>query len=84
MGRKELTDDELEVHRSAIASSIRKDFLKNDVSYQDAGEMKFLAGYRRESDQTKTEVRRILREEFNASVVSVGGNKVAIVKRPDA
>lgn len=83
MTRKELTDEELAVLSDAVASSIRKDFLKKDISYQDAGEMKFLAGYRRESDQTKTEVRKILREKFNASVVSVGGNKVAVVKRQD-
>jgi hypothetical protein len=83
MARKELTDDQLEVHRSAIASSIRRDLLTKDVSYQDAADMKYLASYRRENSYTKTEVRRILREEHNASIVSVGGNKVAIVRRKD-
>ena len=84
MARKELTDDQLEVYRSAIESSIKRDFMTKDVSYQDSADMKYIASYRRENRYTKTEVRRILREELNASIVSVGGGKVAIVKRKDA
>lgn len=82
MARKELTDDELQIHKNALTSSIKKDFLKKEVSYHDASELKYLAGYRRENDQSRAAVRKLLREEFGASMVAVGGNKVAIVKRP--
>ena len=81
MSRKELSDAELKIHADAISSSIRKDFLKSQVSYQNASEMKYLTGYRRENDASRLAVRTLLREEFNASMVSVGGNRVAIVKR---
>ncbi|WP_250450285.1 hypothetical protein [Caballeronia sp. ATUFL_M2_KS44] len=83
MSRNELTESELETYKQALASSIRKDFIKKDVSYQNRNELKFLAGYRRERDDTMSQVRRILKEEFGASVVSVGGNMAAIVKRRD-
>lgn len=81
MARKELTENELEIHKNALASTIRKDFLKNDVSYQIASDIKYLAGYRRENDTAMSEVRTILREEFDASMVAVGNGYVAIVKR---
>ena len=81
MARKELTKDELEIHKNAIASNIKKDFIKKDISYQNAAEMKFLAGYRRQTASTQSEVRTILRTDFNASIVAVGDGQVAIVKR---
>ena len=83
MARKELTQEELNIHKDALASSVRKDFLTKDVSYQSASEIKYLAGYRRENDSTLSEVRQILREKFNASMVAVGNGQVAIVKRPN-
>lgn len=80
--RKEMSDSEVEIHKNAISSSIKKDFLKKDVSYQSTNEIQCLAGYKRNTDEAKREVRRILKEEFNAAIVSVGENKMAIVKRP--
>lgn len=83
MTRKELTDEDLKTHKLAISSSIKKDFITKDVSFQNRSELKYLAGYRREREDTMSQVRRILKEKFNASVVSVGANQVAIVKRRD-
>jgi len=83
MTRKELTDDELETLKQALLSAVKKEFIKNDVSYQERKDLKYIAGYRRERTETMSEVRQILREKCNASIVSVGANKVAIVKRKD-
>lgn len=80
--RTEMSADEVEIHKNAIASSIRKDFLRNDVSYQSANEMQCLAGYKRNTDEAKRLVRQILKDEFGAAIVAVGDSKVAIVKRP--
>lgn len=77
-----MSDEEVEIHKNAISSSIKKDFLKKDVSYQSSNEIQCLASYKRNTDEAKRCVRKILKEEFNASIVSVGENKVAIVKRP--
>jgi len=80
--RTEMSDEELDIHKNAISSSIKKDFLKKDVSYQNANEIQCLALYKRNTEDARREVRRILKDEFNASIVSVGENQVAIVKRP--
>jgi hypothetical protein len=77
-----MSDDEVKIHEAAISSSIKKDFLKHDLSYQDTKTMQCLAGYKRNTGDSRREVRRILLENFNASIVAVGANKVAIVKRP--
>lgn len=82
MARKELTKEEVEIHKNAIISAIKKDFLTADVSYQDANLMKHVAGYRRESENTPADVRTAIKDEVNGSVVPVGKGKVAIVKRP--
>lgn len=80
--RKEMSDEEVDIHKNAISSSIKKDFLKKEVSYQSSDEIQCLAGYKRNTDEAKREVRRILKDEFNASLVAVGDGQVAIVKRP--
>lgn len=80
--RTEMSDEEVTIHQNAIASSIKKDFLRNAVSYQDSNEIQCLAGYKRNTDEAKRQVRKILKEEFNAAIVAVGDSKVAIVKRP--
>ena len=80
--RNEMSNEEVEINKNAISSSVKKDFLKKDVSYQNANEIQCLAGYKRNTDEAKREVRRILKDEFNASLVAVGDNQVAIVKRP--
>lgn len=80
--RTEMSDEEVTIHKNAIASSIKKDFLRNAVSYQDSNEIQCLAGYKRNTDEAKRQVRKILKEEFNAAIVAVGDSKVAIVKRP--
>jgi hypothetical protein len=82
MTRTEMTDDELAIHKNAISSSIRKDFLRSDVSYQNANEIQHLVGYKRNTDEAKSLVRQTLKDEFDAAIVPVGGGKVAIVKRP--
>jgi hypothetical protein len=82
MARTEMSDEELEIHKNAISSSIRKDFLKADVSYQDANEIQHLVGYKRNTDEAKRLVRHTLKEDFDAAIVPVGDSKVAIVKRP--
>ena len=79
--RKEMSPEEVKIHANAISSSIKKDFLKKDVSYQNSKEIQTLAGYIRNTDEARKEVRRILKDDFNASIVSVGENQVAIVKR---
>ena len=81
VNRKEMSDEEVEIHKNAIASSIKKDFLRNDVSYQDSNEIQCLAGYKRNTDEAKRQVRKILKDDFGAAIVAVGGSKVAIVKR---
>lgn len=78
-----MTEEAVEIHRNAILSSIRKDFLSSDVSYQDAALMKHVAGYRRESENTPADVRKVIKDEVNGSVVAVGKGKVAVVRRPD-
>ena len=81
-GRKRLTLDEVKVLALAVTSSISRDFLKKEVSYQEAGDMKYVAGYQNQTDQALKTARTILRDEFNASMVAVGNGKVAVVKRP--
>lgn len=83
MARTEMSQEAVNIHKNAILSSIRKDFLTSNVSYQDAVLMKHVAGYRRESENTLTDVRTAIKTEVNGSVVAVGKGKVAIVKRPD-
>lgn len=80
--RSEMSAEEVEIHKNAIASSIKKDFLKKDVSYQNSNEIQCLAGYIRNTDEAKRQVRKILKDEFDAAIVPVGDSKVAIVKRP--
>ena len=82
MARTEMSDEELEIHQSAIASSIRKDFLKSNVSYQNANEIQHLVGYKRNTDEARRLVRQTLKDEYDAAIVPVGDSKVAIVKRP--
>lgn len=82
MARKELTVDEVNIHRDAIICAIKKDFLTKDVSFQDANLMKHVAGYKRTSQNTPADVRTAIKNEVNGSVVAVGKGKVAIVKRP--
>lgn len=81
MARTELTEDELKIHQQAIESAIKKDFLKSNVSYQNANEMKYYVGFHRETDNAKSEVRRKLKDDLDASIVSVGDGRVAVVKR---
>ena len=81
MPRTELTPEELNIHKQAISSAIRKDFLKKDVSYQQASDIKYISGYARETENSKSLARQILKDDFNASVVAVGNGQVAIVKR---
>ena len=82
MARKELTKEEVDIHKNAIISAVRKDFLTSDVSFQDASLMKHVAGYRRQSENTPADVRTAIKETVNGSIVAVGKGKVAIVKRP--
>ena len=81
MARTELTKEQVDIHKNAIISSIKKDFLTSNVSYQDANLMKHVAGYMRESENTLVDVRKTLREEVDGSLVAVGNGKVAVVKR---
>jgi hypothetical protein len=69
------------IRKNAVSSQIRKDFLNSNVSYVDAKELPFLVGRIRQTDNTRSEIREMLREEFQASSVSVGSGKVAVVKR---
>lgn len=80
--RKELTEEEVQIYSDSIISSIKRDFLTSNVSYQDANLMKHVAGYRRESENTPADVRTAIKDKVNGSIVSVGEGKVAIVKRP--
>lgn len=80
----EMTEKERQIHEEALRGAIKKDFLKGPVSYQPASDIKYLAGYIREVDNAKTAARKILKDEFNASVVAVGDGMVAIVKRSKA
>ncbi len=80
--RTEMSDEELEIRQAALKSSIKKDFLKNDVSYQNSNEIQCLVGYKRNTDEAKRLVRQTLKDEFGAAIVPVGDSKVAIVKRP--
>ena len=80
--RTEPSQEEIEIRKNAISSQIKKDFLKSDVSYVDTGELTFLVGKVRQTDNTRKEVRKVLLENFGASFVSVGDSKMAIVKRP--
>lgn len=82
MKRKELTQEEVEIHKAAIINTIKRDFINANISYQDASLIKHVAGYRRETSNTLSDVRKILKEEVNGSIVQVGKGKVAIVKRP--
>lgn len=81
--RKELTQAEVEIHKNAIISSIKKDFLSSDVSFQPAALMKHVAGYIRESENSSADVRAAIKELVNGSMVAVGNGQVAVVKRPD-
>lgn len=82
MTRKELTQGEIEIHKNAIISAIKRDFLTGDVSYQNASLMKHVAGYRRQSENTPADVRTAIKTEVDGSIVAVGKGLVAIVKRP--
>lgn len=81
--RTEPSKAEIDIRQSAISSQIRKDFLKSDVAYVDAKELPFLVGKIRQTDNTRTEIRKTLLTDFGASSVAVGSGKVAIVKRPE-
>lgn len=81
--RTEPSKDEIEIRKNAISSQIRKDFLKSNISYVDAKELPFLVGKIRQTDNTRTDVRKTLLTDYCASSVAVGNGKVAIVKRPE-
>jgi hypothetical protein len=79
---KVMTDEALSINKDLLTAGIKKDFLTKDISYQDIGIIQCIANYRVKSADAMPKVREVLKEKFNASIVAVGKNQVAIVKRP--
>lgn len=76
-----MTDDRLKLTRDALIAKVRLDLSRGDVSYQLAVDVKTLGEYKVNTSESKKAAAKVAREELNASIVSVGGEMVAFVRR---
>lgn len=79
-----MTEEELRLTREALRAKVRLDLSRGDVSYQPASDVKTLGGYKINTAESKRAAAKVAREELKASIVSVGGEMVAFVKRKDS
>ena len=79
-----MTDEQLELTRGALVAKVKLDLSRGDVSYQPAGDIKTLGGYKVNTAESKKAAMKVAREQLNASVVSVGGDMVAFVRRKNS
>lgn len=78
-----MTDDQLDLTRDALVAKVKLDLSRGDISYQSAGDVKTLGGYKVNTPESKKAAARMAREQLNASIVSVGNDMVAFVRRKD-
>ena len=78
-----MTPNELRLTREALVAKVRLDLSRGEVSYQPAADVKTLGGYKVNTAESKKAAAQVAREELKASIVSVGGEMVAFVKRKD-
>lgn len=76
-----MTDEQLKLTRDALIAKVKLDLSRGDVSYQPAGYVKTLGEYKVNTPESKKAAAKVSREELNASIVSVGGEMVAFVRR---
>lgn len=79
-----MTDKELKLTREALMAKVRLDLSRGDVSYQPSSDVKTLGDYKVNTVEAKRVAAKVAREELNSSIVSVGGDMVAFVKRRDS
>lgn len=78
-----MTDEELKLTRDALVAKVKLDLSRGPVSYHPVGDVKTLGGYKINTAESKRAAAKVAREELNASIVSVGGDRVAFVRRVD-
>lgn len=78
-----MTKEQLELTRNALIAKVKLDFSRSDVSYQSAGDVKTLGGYKVNTAESKKEAAKVAREQLGASIISVGAEQVAFVRRKD-
>lgn len=78
-----MTNEQLSLTKDALIANIKLDFSRGNVSYQSARDVKTLGGYKVNTPESKKEAAKVAREELGASIVSVGNEQVAFVRRKD-
>lgn len=78
-----MTDEQLKLTREALIAKVKLDLSRGDISYQSAGDVKTLGDYKINTPESKKAAAKMARETLNASIVSVGGDMVAFVRRKD-
>jgi hemerythrin-like domain-containing protein len=80
--RKEMTDEQVIDRGVHVISRIKIEFETERAAYVDKDDMKFVVNRKRNrADVVHKEFEDKMLRQFNASVVDVGGGRVAVVKR---
>jgi hypothetical protein len=80
--RKEMTNEQVFDRGVNVISRIKIEFEKQNATYVDKDDMKFVVNRKRNrEDVVSQEFAEKMLMQFNASVVDVGGGRVAVVKR---
>jgi hypothetical protein len=79
--RTEITDEQVKNRKTHVISRIKIDFETKNATYVDRDDMKFVVDRKRDRAEVFPEFKEKMLRQFNASVVDVGGGRVAVVKR---
>jgi hypothetical protein len=78
-----MTDEQVKAQKDVIVANVRLAFMSGNTYYHSSNVVKCLGGYKVTTPAAKKEAARFAREELGASIVNVGNDEVAFVKRRD-
>ncbi len=79
--RTEWTDDQVKTRADEINARIKREFESERAVYVQKDDRKFVVGRKRDRSEVGPEFEAKMLQDFDASVVDVGGGRVAVVKR---